>query len=59
MDSFDTTLDMSELFEPDLLLFPDGVSGRSDDSSQSSDDEPCLLVNTDTKFNYGGYCVIT
>ncbi|KAG2078632.1 hypothetical protein BDR04DRAFT_1087103, partial [Suillus decipiens] len=58
MDSFDTTLDMSELFEPDSLLFPNDVSGRSDDSSQSSDDEPHLLVNTDTKFNYGGYCVI-
>ncbi|KAG2361581.1 hypothetical protein BDR07DRAFT_1409301 [Suillus spraguei] len=59
MDSFDTTLDISDLFEPDSLLFPDDVSGHSDDSSQSSDDELRLLVNTDTKFSYGGYCLIT
>jgi hypothetical protein len=59
MDSFVTVLDIFELFEPDSLLFPDESYSSGDESSQSSDDERFLLVNTDTKYCYPGYCVIT
>ncbi|OAX34695.1 hypothetical protein K503DRAFT_774282 [Rhizopogon vinicolor AM-OR11-026] len=51
MDAFDTIL-VSELFQPDPPL-------SLDQGSCSSDDEPYLLVDADTKWNYGGYCVIS
>jgi hypothetical protein len=52
MDSFDTILDISELFDPDPLLYTDEGYDSGGESSQSSDDEQCLLVNTDVKWGY-------
>ncbi|KAJ8589291.1 hypothetical protein M405DRAFT_818229, partial [Rhizopogon salebrosus TDB-379] len=51
MDSFDTTSDISALFTPDPSLSP--VQG-----SCNGDDDQHLLVDADTKWNYGGYCII-
>lgn len=56
MDSFNTILDISELFDSDPLLFPDEAYSSGD---ESSDNEQCLLVDTDAKWGYAGYCVIT
>ena len=52
MDSFDTVLDISELFKPDPL--PSLAQG----SRNSVDGESYLLVDADAKWNYGGYCVV-
>jgi len=51
MDSFDSILDASELLKQHPALSPVH-------NPNNNDDEQLMLVDADTKWSYGGYCVI-